>query len=125
MKLNHLNIVVGNVAAATRFFETYFNFKCIEIKGDHIVAVLKGAGGFTLVIMKDKADSPDYPGGFHIGFMMDSEEEVIETYQRLKTAGFVSEQEPKKIRDSFGFYFTFENLMIEVGYYYENIKGID
>ena len=118
MKLNHINLVVGNVEAATHFFETYFDFKCIHIKGDNVVAILKGTEGFTLVIMKDKAGNPNYPGAFHIGFMLNSEGKVIETYQKLKTAGFISEQEPKKIRDSFGFYFTFENILIEVGHYY-------
>lgn len=118
MKLNHINLVVENVAEAANFFETYFSFKCTEIKGDNIVAVLKGSGDFTLVIMKNKKGNPIYPDSFHIGFMLDSEEKVIETYHHLKSGGLVKNEEPKKIRDSFGFYFAFENLMIEVGHYY-------
>jgi len=118
MKLNHINLVVSNVAEATLFFETYFDFKCTDIKGDNIVAILKGPDDFTLVIMKNKEGVPVYPDAFHIGFMLDSVDKVNEIFQKLKAVGIVGGQEPKKIRDSFGFYFNFENLMIEVGHYY-------
>jgi len=118
MKLNHINLVVSNVEDAIIFFETYFNFTCIEIKGENIVAVLIGSDGFTLVLMKNKSGAPAYPEAFHIGFMQNSKDEVIEIFQKLKIADFVGGQEPKKIRDSFGFYFHYQHLMIEVGYYW-------
>ncbi|HUZ58190.1 MAG TPA: VOC family protein [Hanamia sp.] len=118
MELNHLNLVVSNVAEAIHFFETYFNFKCTEIKGEDIIAILNGSNDFTLVIAKSKEGNPFYPGSFHIGFLLESEEEVTETYQKLKSGGIIVGHEPKKIRDSFGFYFNFENIMIEVGHYY-------
>ncbi len=118
MKLNHINLVVSNVANAVQFFEKYFDFKCTQIKGDHIVAILKGPDDFTLVILKNKEDSSVYPDFFHIGFMLESVEQVMGVYYKLKNGGVVVDQEPKKIRDSFGFYFNFENLMIEVGHYY-------
>jgi len=118
MKLNHINLVVGDVADATNFFETYFDFKCTDRKGDDMVAVLKSPENFTLVIMKNKEDEPVYPNAFHIGFMLESEVMVTDKYQQLKTAGIISAPEPKKIRDSFGFYFTYQNIMFEIGYYY-------
>ena len=117
MKLNHINLVVSNVAEAIIFFETYFNFKCTDIKGDNIVAILKGADDFTLVIMTNKDGKTIYPDAFHIGFMLDNTNAVTETYEKLKNGGVDVGQEPRKIRDSFGFYFTFENIMIEVGHY--------
>jgi hypothetical protein len=46
------------------------------------LAILKGANDFTLVIMKGIQAS--YPDAFHIGFMLDSEEEVMEAYGALK-----------------------------------------
>ncbi len=118
MKLNHINLVVSNVAEATNLFETYFNFKCTDIKGDNIVAILKASNDFTLVIMTNKNGQTTYPDAFHIGFMLDSKEEVIKTYDTLKNGGVAVGQEPRKIRDSFGFYFNFDNIMIEVGHYY-------
>jgi len=118
MKLNHINLVVSNVKEAIYLFETYFNFKCTDIKGDNIVAVLKGADDFILVIMANKDGAPAYPSAFHIGFMQNSMDAVNELYHKLKTGGITVGDEPRKIRDSFGFYFNFENIMIEVGYYY-------
>lgn len=117
MKLNHINLVVNNVAEAIHFFETYFNFKCIEIKGDNIIAILTNEDDFTLVVMKSKSGNVTYPESFHIGFLQQNKEEVNQIYHQLKTAGMVGEQQPRKIRDSFGFYFNFENIMIEISTY--------
>ena len=117
MKLNHINLVVTNVTTAIQFFEKYFDFKCTETKGDNIVAVLKGIDDFTLVIMKSKDGEPQYPHAFHIGFMQDSMQQVSDIHTKLKNDGFDVGPEPKNIRDSFGFYFTFEGVMIEVGSY--------
>ncbi|MEO6722256.1 MAG: VOC family protein [Ferruginibacter sp.] len=117
MKLNHINLVVSNVTEAIAFFETYFNFKCTGIKGDNVVAILKGEDDFTLVIMTSKEGKAVYPGAFHIGFMLDSTNAVTDTYQKLKNGEIAVGQEPGKIRDSFGFYFSFDNIMIEVGHY--------
>jgi catechol-2,3-dioxygenase len=115
MKLNHLNLVVTNVAEAVAFFETYFGFTCTLVKGDDVIAVLKGEDDFTLVIMTSKEDI-HYPKAFHIGFMMDAMDKVDELYKRLK-AGNISVDAPGKIRDSYGFYFHFDGIMIEVGHY--------
>jgi predicted enzyme related to lactoylglutathione lyase len=117
MRLNHINLVVSNVADAINFFETYFNFKCNDIKGDYIVAVLKNTDDFTLVIMTNKEGKAIYPDAFHVGFMLDDTNAVTETYEKLKSGGIAVGQEPRKIRDSFGFYFNFDTVMIEVGHY--------
>lgn len=117
MKFNHINLVVQDVAGASRFFETWFGFKCIEIKGENIVAILKGEDNFTLVLMKSKEPEINYPNAFHIGFMQAGKEHVIELHKKLKSAGLIEAGEPKNIRDSFGFYFSYQNIMIEVGTY--------
>lgn len=117
MKLNHINLVVSNVAGTIKLFETYFNFTCTDSKGDNVVAILKSADDFTLVVMADKNGQATYPAAFHIGFMLNSEIEVMKTYDALKNGGIAVGQEPRKIRDSFGFYFNFDNIMIEVGHY--------
>lgn len=117
MKLNHLNLVVQNVATAVTFFETYFNFKCTLLKGDHVIAILTGADDFTLVLMAPPDKNADYPKAFHIGFMLPTMDEVNTIYEKLKSGNILLEQEPKKIRDSYGFYFNFDTIMIEVGHY--------
>jgi len=118
MKLNHLNLSVTNVADAITFFETYFGFKHIDTKGDNLIAVLIGNDRFELVLMSDtmnRKGNRTYPDAFHIGFKFDTIDKVNETYQKLKAGGISVEREPQKIRDSFGFYFHFQNIMIEVG----------
>ena len=117
IRLNHINLVVTQVAKAVSFFETYFKFKCALIKGDHAIAVLKGEDDFTLVLMITPDENATYPKAFHIGFMFNTPTEVDALYQKLKSAGMNVETEPKKIRDSYGFYFHFDTIMIEVGHY--------
>lgn len=114
MKLNHINLVVSDVAATTQLFEIYFGFSVAEIKGDNVIAILRGQDDFTLVIMSDR-ETPTYPKAFHIGFMQDSEQQVTEIYQRLKDGGIDVGTEPRSIRGGFGFYFTFDSVMIEIG----------
>lgn len=118
MKLNHINLVVTDVSAAVALFEAYFDFSCQQIKGDNAIAIMQGRDGFSLVLMSatvSKVGDATYPDAFHIGFMQESRDAVTVTWQRLKDAGIIVGREPGKIRDTFGFYFVFQNIMIEVG----------
>lgn len=122
MKLNHLNLTVANVAETSAFFEKYFDFTCVDTKGNNALAVLDGQDGFILTLMSDtfnKNGMVNYPEAFHFGFILDSEEAVTAIYNQLKTEGINLKHKPGKIRNSFGFYFHFGNLMIEVGYYFK------
>jgi catechol 2,3-dioxygenase-like lactoylglutathione lyase family enzyme len=108
MKLNHINLPVPDVEASTSFFEMYFNFKCIEKKGANLIAILQGTDGFVLVLMAASFNSNGniaFPDAFHIGFFMDSREEVTEIYNRLSAAGFATHA-PASIRGGYGFYFN-------------------
>jgi catechol 2,3-dioxygenase-like lactoylglutathione lyase family enzyme len=116
MKLNHINLVVSNVQRMIALFENIFDFRCVDKKGDNMIAILNGPDGFSLVLMKSKDEIVTYPEPFHIGFMLESSKKVSETFQKLRSAGIAVGREPQKIRNSFGFYFNFENLMIEVAY---------
>ena len=117
MTINHLNLIVTDVAKAVQFFETYFDFTCELIKGENVIAVLKNKENFTLVIMANKNGDTIYPKDFHIGFMLDSSEQVDANYQKLGNGKVDIIQPPRKIRDSYAFYFYFDNLFIEVGHY--------
>jgi catechol 2,3-dioxygenase-like lactoylglutathione lyase family enzyme len=104
LSLNHLNLCVPDVADARRFFETYFDFRCIDLKGDAL-AVLEGANGFTLVISNFKKDvTPVYPDAFHIGFIVESPEQVQAMYERLQQGGIEMYHEPRTMRGSLLFY---------------------
>jgi len=117
MRLNHINLVVTNMAAAVSLFEEHFGFTCTEVKGNNIVSILKGEDDFTLVLMISKEGDFTFPSAFHIGFMQTTSQEVEAIYQKLINSGIDIAHKPGKIRDSFGFYFLFDNLMIEVGHY--------
>ena len=120
MTLNHINLVIADMEAAIALFEKHFGFTCTGIKGDNVISILKNNENFVLVLMSPRLNqngNSTYPDAFHIGFMQESTDAVTAIYEKLRSSGVVLEQEPKKIRDSFGFYFHFDNLMIEVGHY--------
>ncbi|WP_242220091.1 VOC family protein [Bacillus cereus group sp. BfR-BA-01380] len=119
MKLNHLNLCVNDLSAARAFFETFFDFQCLEEKGKALV-VMSDTDGFILVLSDPKAfkDGKDavYPEAFHIGFLVEEPNEVDQVYNRLIEGGIEIDKKPYKLRgNSYGFYFTvFNGLMIEV-----------
>ena len=104
MNLNHLNLCVPDVPDVCHFFETYFDFHCLDIKGDAL-AVLEGTNGFTLVISNFKKDvMPLYPDAFHIGFIVETPEQVQAMYERLQQGGVEMSHEPRTMRGSLIFY---------------------
>ncbi|WP_294299855.1 VOC family protein [uncultured Chryseobacterium sp.] len=118
MSLNHINLVVKEVDQAVSLFADYFGFSLITNRNGKM-AVLESSHQFVLVIwsqeLNRKDDIPQYPENFHIGFYQEDEDAVREIYQKLKGhEGLQMESEPKKIRNTFGFYFYFEKLMIEI-----------
>jgi predicted enzyme related to lactoylglutathione lyase len=119
MTINHLNLIVPDVEAATNFFETYFDFTCQQVKGNNVISILKNKENFILVLMSPQKQNGNstYPDAFHLGFMLNGTNAVTELYEKLKSGGIPVEHEPKIIRDSFGFYFHFDNVMIEIGHY--------
>lgn len=116
MTINHLNLVLPDVVRGISFFETYFQFSRMHIKGANQVAVLKNAAGFTLVLMAQK-EPVTYPQQFHIGWMLEHATAVDRLYQQLTGDGFTIVHAPRQIRDSYGFYFYFDALFIEIGHY--------
>ncbi|GHO57989.1 VOC family protein [Ktedonobacter robiniae] len=98
MKLNHVNLTVTDVPAATNFLETYFGLR--NQGGNKGFTVLFDDDNLVLTLMK--AGQVSYPGTFHIGFVQESEERVNEIYQRLKDDGF--EMKPPERSHAWTFY---------------------
>jgi catechol 2,3-dioxygenase-like lactoylglutathione lyase family enzyme len=116
MKLNHINLIVTDIPKAINLFENYFDFRC-SVNRHNNIAVLTNSNEFALVLwssMLNKEHTTHYPENFHIGFYQSDADAVTAIYEKLKTANVVFESEPKKIRNTFGFYFHFESLMIEI-----------
>lgn len=116
MKLNHINIVVTDISKAIRLFEKHLGFKCIDNRRD-MIAVLTNTDEFALVLWcakLNKEQTVQYPENFHVGFYQPDRESVIAIYDQLQGEEVVFDGEPKKMRNTFGFYFHFESLMIEI-----------
>ena len=105
MKLNHLNLTVTDVRAATTFLVRYFGMR--DIGGNEGMGFLTDDDhewGFVLTLMKaNKESQANYPGNFHIGFFIDVKETVDELYRRLKEDGFDAPA-PEDTGHSYGFY---------------------
>lgn len=114
--MNHINFSVNNVADTANFFTRFFDFKCVEEKGNGVIAILVDKAGFTLVItLNKKSPETNYPTDFHIGFLQQNDEQVIDIHKRLIAGGFMLEGEPRKIRGNLGFYFHAPgNILVEV-----------
>lgn len=116
MKLNHINIVVTDIPKVISLFENHLGFKCIDNRKD-MIAVLVNTDEFALVLWcskLNKVQTLQYPENFHIGFYQPDRESVMAVYDKLQGESIVFESEPKKIRNTFGFYFYIESLMIEI-----------
>jgi lactoylglutathione lyase len=87
MKLNHLNLTVTDVRAACEFLEKYFGLR--SRGGNAGMAFLSDDDEFVLTLMKaGKTTDVTYPGTFHIGFFVESEEKVNEINRRLREDGY-------------------------------------
>ncbi|MDJ1480913.1 VOC family protein [Cytophagaceae bacterium YF14B1] len=116
MKLNHINLVVTDIPKTIRLFENQLGFTCIQNRKDAI-AVLTNTEEFALVLWSSKLNKEatvHYPENFHIGFYQPDKEAVLTVYQNLKAENVTFESEPKNIRNTFGFYFYFDSLLIEI-----------
>lgn len=87
MKLNHLNLTVTDVRAASAFLEKYFGLR--SMGGNAGMMFLSDDDGFVLTMMKaGRGTDVRYPGNFHIGFFIESEAQVDEINRRLKEDGY-------------------------------------
>ncbi|GGD57959.1 VOC family protein [Paenibacillus nasutitermitis] len=118
MKLNHLNLCVKDLNDATGLFQDLFGFELQDRKGDAI-AVMKDEEGFTLVLSCSAAfggENPIYPEGFHVGFYVDTKEEVDRFYDRLVGANLIQpDQGAKNIRGGYSLYFkALDGILFEI-----------
>lgn len=92
-------------------------------RGGDALAILDDGHGTTLVLMnvgrmnaaRDGSESPVYPAGFHVGFIVDSRAEVDAVYARLAIAGYPLGHEPRCQHGSYGFYvIALDGILFEV-----------
>ena len=114
MQLNHLNLCVTDLTEARSFFQNCFDFQFLEQKGKALLVMTDGYG-FTLVLMNPQAlgnEMRPYPEGFHVGFLLETNDQVDKMYHRLVAANIQLAHEPRKMRGGYGFYFTALNAIL-------------
>lgn len=88
MHLNHLDLCVPDVVAATAFFVRHFGFRQLAMRGQGRLAVLEDKAGFVLVLSNLGQDADfRYPEQFHIGFVLDDEAAVIAAWDDCRAGG--------------------------------------
>jgi catechol 2,3-dioxygenase-like lactoylglutathione lyase family enzyme len=109
MRLDHLNLIVPDLAAAQDLFTGVFGFRVPMRRGDALVG-LTGSDGFTLVLSASRRfggdGAPRYPEGFHVGFVQETREAVEALHARLVAAPVELSHAPRMMHGSYGFYFT-------------------
>jgi len=69
------------------FFERHFGFKEVYSREDGLT-VLLDEDGFALTLSPlSEGQSAKYPDGFHVGFNVDSEDDLFEAHRNLLTSG--------------------------------------
>jgi len=112
MQLNHLNLCVDDLTAARDLFQNCFDLQFVEQKGK-VLIIMTDRQGFTLVLSQAfGSEMQPYPKDFHVGFILTTNEQVNQAYHRLIAANVQIAHEPRKIRESYGFYFTALNAIL-------------
>ena len=87
MNLNHLDLPAADIELLAEFFAKHFSFKEVFHRDDGLT-VLLDEDGFALTLSALAQGEPmKYPTGFHVGFNVDSEDDLFETHRALISAG--------------------------------------
>jgi catechol 2,3-dioxygenase-like lactoylglutathione lyase family enzyme len=90
MKLNHLSFPSSDVAATAEFFVRYLD--CAISSKSETYYVLK-RDGFDIVIDRASNYTPAWPKDFHVGFELETVDDVQLLYENFKDAGVLMETE--------------------------------
>lgn len=86
MHINHLDLLVHDVAATSAFFERYFGLRIETNPGSPALVIMTDPEGFVLVLQRAPAGA-HYPPGFHLGFLLDDVESVRALHARASADG--------------------------------------
>lgn len=86
MKLNHLDLLVNDVARTAEFFERYFGFCIQSNRNSPALQILTDESGFVLVLQRGEPGA-EYPKGFHVGFLLDDVASVRALHARAVADG--------------------------------------
>ena len=120
MQINHLHLSVTDVAACATFLVRHFDFILLESRGNNGMAILKGQGNTTLVLMRlpPGVDAEQaYPKMFHIGFLVSQLSAVVDKQAEIACSGAGEVTEVQMSRGALRFYVRVPGgLLVEVGH---------
>jgi hypothetical protein len=98
LKLNHTNLCASHVCELTHILARHFDFEVVvsgkvpqaggPIAAGSDFAMLRGSDGFSLVITEmAEGSTRHYPTNFHLGFMVETPDEVHAKHRELTDAG--------------------------------------
>lgn len=94
MKLDHINLTVSDVARTSAFLKKHFGYRDMFEDNNAGIAVLEDGSDMHINLMKGSKIS--YPKNFHIGFDLETEENVNKLYERLVADG-IKISKPKHV----------------------------
>lgn len=117
MNLNHLDLPASDISESREFFERYFGFKCTFEREDGLT-VLLDEDGFALTISPlPPGEQLVFPTGFHLGFNVDSEDDLYETHRNVVSAGVTISRPMGKLAGAMTFHCLAPGgILVEVAY---------
>ncbi|MBV8276766.1 MAG: VOC family protein [Verrucomicrobia bacterium] len=115
MRLNHVDLQVSDIPAAARFFETLFGLrKVYQRKGQ--IALLEDEAGFCFGLSNlHNSPAPVYPPDFHVGFILETADQVRSIYERVRAAGVAIKFDLQEAGTNFAFQCVGpDNIPVEV-----------
>ena len=94
MTLNHIHLGTKNLARLQAFYESYFGFKK---KYDHGEGVFLVNDVNFLIAIDPVENTSELPSWYHLGFCLNSKEEVIAIYHKMKSN---NEQIVRELKES-------------------------
>ena len=107
MILNHINLPVQDVGATRDFFATYFGMKVEFELPKNVMAMMRDDVGLVLIVshFDKKTEEVTYHPDFHVGFLVDSNDEVDAVRARLVAGGLDVEAPKRRQGGRYGFYY--------------------
>jgi catechol 2,3-dioxygenase-like lactoylglutathione lyase family enzyme len=87
MQLNHLDVPVPQTFATKTFFVEHLGFKCVFEREDGLTVLIDEVGFALTLSPLPNDESLKNPTGFHVGFNLQEEIQVVQTHDKLVSMG--------------------------------------
>lgn len=103
MKLDHINLTVSDVVKASSFLKKHFGYRDMFEDNNAGMVALEDGSGLSVLLMK--GSNANYPKYFHVGFDVETEENVNAFHQKLVADGMEIDPPEQEAWGSYTFNF--------------------